>query len=412
MLTAITKTIKQKWQRLTRHSGNRRLSWFALLLAFALDGYVLSLLFDGTQNAMHAVERPIHGVPRDCQFISYQFLQDESEWHFDLIATYAVAVNENKERAAQDLSNYSQRLIPLCAQMRDQWIDMVSAPAILAFAQERKQLSEQIQKIESDILKLKATYSEALLEKIAKQKRRDSILPVEATEIKSIVDEMSATLAALRQKKSASAANIIKHPKVAAYIAYLQSLPIGSEMDKETEHHERAMFWYPIKTFGAQAAFILPLLLLAIYWNAWAIKKQQDIRIIISSHLILVTAIPVLIRLLYFIRELLPEQLLYQLFELLDQMRLSFVWYYLLIFACIGVGLLAIFLAQRTLFSPARLRAIRLRKAQCQACGEKLRSGEQTWCEVCGASQAAPCRQCGQPRRLLAHYCGHCGTSA
>ncbi|NYE59086.1 ribosomal protein L37E [Duganella sp. 1224] len=128
--------------------------------------------------------------------------------------------------------------------------------------------------------------------------------------------------------------------------------------------------------------------------------------------MILVCAAPILLRLLDALRELLPLQLFYFLLERLTQWRMMFIWDYAVILACLAGGLLLIYIAQRTVFSAARLRLIRLRKTQCLACGEKLRATDQGWCEVCGANQAAPCRQCGQPHRLLAFHCSHCGTSA
>lgn len=262
-----------------------------------------------------------------------------------------------------------------------------------------------------DIGELKQTYSTALLEKIADQKREESILPIEAGKIKTTVDEMEAKLSTLGQRQAEVHSALASHPNVLAYIAYLNTLPIDSEFAKEAEHDERLLFWYPVKVIGAQVGFMLPLLLLTIFWNAHAIKKNHETSILISAHLILICAIPIVLRLLYFVGDLLPSHLLYRILEQLQEWRLSFLWYYFAIFASVAVGLLLIYLAQRKLFTTARQRLVRLRKIQCVSCGEKLPSSEQACCEVCGARQAASCESCGQPRRLLAFHCNHCGTA-
>ncbi|MRX07529.1 hypothetical protein GJ697_06775 [Pseudoduganella sp. FT25W] len=406
MLASITNWGKGKWRILTRANGSRRLSWFALLLAFALDIYVLNLLVDGMKNAQDTVNQPFSGVSRECASASMELLAANTTERASKITQAWFNAREHREQ----FSDYGRRLVPICVKIGERWVSAVSDSKLLALAQQHHQQLQQTDKIKSDIDRLKSTYSDALLEKIARQKRSDSILPVEASEIKATVTEMQAALAELQRQTAATEQAILQLPLIAAYFRYLQTLPLANEFDKADKRFERQAFWYPFKMLGAQAAFILPLLAIAIAWNARVIKKQQDIRILISSHIVLVCALPILIRLLEFIRELLPYGLLEWLLDQLNQWQLGFVWYYVLIAACIAGGLLLIFIAQHTLFSTARLRLFRLRKAQCQACGEKLLKRDQGWCEICGASQAAPCRQCGQPRRLLAFHCGHCGT--
>jgi len=74
MLASITNWGKGKWRILTRANGSRRLSWFTLLLAFALDIYVLNLLVDGMKNAQDTVNQPFSGVSRECASASMELL--------------------------------------------------------------------------------------------------------------------------------------------------------------------------------------------------------------------------------------------------------------------------------------------------------------------------------------------------
>jgi hypothetical protein len=412
MLAKIMNVFKSNWHRLTGHTNARRLSWFAVMLLFALDGYVLTLLFDGARNAGRMIDYVEHRVSPACAKTSEQLLKDKLDDQANTIALFADDFGKDRNAVSLEFNNNHGEIAPICVSIRDKWIAALSAamPQLLSLANERSEQFEQSRQIERAIDRLKSSYSDALLEKVAGQSREDSILPAEASQVKGKLKTLDATLADLREKHQAAAYAMVQQPAIAAYLHYLQTLPLQAEFTKENELYAHRQFWYPVKVIAAQAAFLIPLLLAAIFWNKRAIRKQQATSILVSSHMILACALPILLRLLDVLRDLLPRQLLYFLLDKLDQWQLLFIWDYALILACIAGGLLLIFIAQRTLFSAARMRLIRLRKAQCQACGEKLLTRDQNWCEVCGASQAKPCRQCGQPRRLLAFHCSHCGT--
>jgi len=411
MPSSMRKSLTSKWQRLTTHAGAQRLSLFALVLVFALDAFILSLVFKGTADAQRLVDQPLQHITRVCLSMSAGFLQEETGEQIQSLAWFWERMAKNKDDAISEFDYSANGALPICAKIRDQLVKTISNADVSMLLGKRQLAKQEIEKIESDIRKLKDTYSDALLEKIAVQRRSESILPVEAGKIRGALDHMEAELARLRLQLTETRTVLANHPAIISYTTSLNALPLDHDFGEENERFERLLFWYPIKVIAAQAGFILPLLLLAIFWNARAIKKQQDTQIMISAHLILVGAVPILIRLLGLVRDFLPEELIYLILRTLDAWKLSFIWYYFAILASVCGGVFLIFIAQRTFFSPARQRLIRLRKAQCCKCGEKLRSSEQAWCEMCGAGQSAPCGGCGETRRLLAFHCNHCGVS-
>lgn len=410
MFATLAQAIKSRWLRLITNSGAKRLSWFALILVFALDGFTLSLMFKGLTDAEELVNYPSSHVSDDCTSLSFNLLRSRTAEQIATLTSAAEGVDQ-QTRQNHDLHQINQILLPICVQIQEKMLVTIGTPPIIRLAEHRKQIDEQISKANEESRKLKENYSTALLEKIADQKRDESILPVEAGKIKSTVDYLTSRLAMLEQRHAEVSSEIVNHPNVLAYFTYLKSLPIDSEFAKEAERYERQVFWYPLKVVAAQVGFMVPLLLMTIFWNARAIRKSQDTSILISAHLILVCTIPILLRLLYFIGDLLPQELLHRLLYVLQEWKLSFLWYYLAIAASVAGGLFLIYLAQRSLFTEARQRLTRLRKTQCRSCGEKLRLADQACCEMCGASQCAPCDTCGQPRRLLAFHCNHCGTA-
>lgn len=411
MLSTIAIFFRSQWQRLTLSRPSHRLSWFAVILAFVIDAYVLSLLFDGVNGAAQLIDRPYPTMSRHCVDSSVGYMQGDADEAVRSIEWFSGRVANNRKSAIDEFDELASGRHPLCDSIRDKLLATISEPTLAQLFDTRRQQLDGIEQIKDDIRQLKSTYSDALLEKVANQKRSDSILPVEASRIKSTLDGMNTAFAKLQQDRDQTWNAIKHHPQIAAYSAYLNTLPVVDAYQKDQERYERALFWYPVAVMGAQTGFLLPLLLLAIFWNRRALDRQHDTGIMISSHMILVSGLPIALRMLQFIRQLLPDELLRWLLYKLEQWHIGFVWYYALIFASIAGGVLLIFIAQRTLFTAARQRMTRLRKTLCKNCGEKLGSGAQAWCEVCGAGQSAPCAHCGQPRRLLAFHCGHCGSS-
>lgn len=411
MLTRLALFFRTQWQRLTLSRSSRRLSWFSLILVFALDAYVLSLLFDGIDRTARLINAPYPTMNRYCVDLSARYLQENADEGIQSIEWFAERVSENRESAIGEFDERPRRRHPICDKVRDKLVATVSDPTLSKLFSARKKQLKEIDEIKEAIRDLKSTYGNALLEKLANQKRSESILPVEAGKIKVTLDDMTAMLEKTQRQLDETRAAIKEHPAIKAYTTYLKTLDVFEAYQHDQELYERAQRWYPFKVFAAQTGFLLPLLLLAILWNRRALDKQRDTSIMISSHLILVGSIPIGLRLLQLIREFLPQEFLGWLLYKLEQWHISFLWYYGLIFASIAAGLLLIYIAQRTLFTPARQRMTRLRKILCRSCGEKLRSSEQAWCEICGAGQMAACGHCGQPRRTMAFHCSHCGES-
>ena len=301
-------------------------------------------------------------------------------------------------------------ILPLCTQVRDKLRSFANERVLGGLFREFDQRANTIDDLRSEMDELKSSYDTALLEKIAGQEREDSILPAEATKIKGLLATKAAALAGLEKKQAETQQTLEKQAAIRDYTAFVESLPIAAEFGRARQEYERLAFWYPVKVLAAQVFFLLPLLLLAIVWNRRALNRRSEVQTLITSHLILVCAVPVFLRLSEFVYELVPHRLLASLIESLERLNLGFLWNYIAIIGGIVISLALILVAQKTFFSPARQRSIRLRKTQCVECGEKLRSAEQPCCEFCGTKQMAVCPHCGKCHRLLAYHCDCCGA--
>jgi predicted RNA-binding Zn-ribbon protein involved in translation (DUF1610 family) len=406
MLKFLGASLKAQWARLSTSSGSRRLSVFSLILLFGLDIYVFGLTFQGMEDVARTIAVPQSTISSECETMTEVFLKDNVAAKADSLRDYVYA----SESGTADRSSEGTEVLPVCIQIRDKLRTFAGDPVLGGLFRELDQRVSKIDSLHSDMEELKSSYDTALLEKIADQKREDSILPAEATKIKGLLAAKAAALAGLEKKQAETRRILENQPAIRDYTAFAESLPIAAEFGRARQEYERLAFWYPVKVLAAQVSFLLPLLLLAILWNRRALNRRSDVQTLITSHLILVCAVPVFLIFLEFIYELLPHRLLADLVETLERLNLGFLWNYVAIVGGIVISLALILIAQKTYFSPARQRSVRLRKTLCLACGEKLRSADQPWCEFCGTNQMAVCARCGKSHRLLAYHCDYCGA--
>ena len=410
MRKSIGELLGKHWDRLSTYSSAQRLSKFALVLLFALDLFVLGMLFNGMHDVSDRIPVPQLGISSECENMTSGFQKMNPRERASSIRRYVTAKSAADLR--QELGMYEDPpLLPLCAQVHDKLFAYIGNPALGDLYRQLDRTDEKISSQQAEIRSLQSSYDSALLEKVAGQKREDSILPAEADKIKGKIAHIDATLQDLHAQENRLQQAIEQHALIADYAGFIDQLHYPAAFEQEHERYAHLVYWYPVKVLLAEVAFLLPLLLLALLWNGKVLKSQNTAQVLMSSHLILVCLVPIFARTVYFFYELLPHQLIARLIDWMNQLNLGFLWRYVAIAGSIGVCLLLIVIAQKTVFSPARTRAIRLRKLLCRTCGEKLHSIDQTCCEFCGVRQTEHCTHCGKPQRSLANFCRHCGTA-
>ena len=411
LLSTLTAYLKQRWLRLSTYSGSRRLSMFSLVLLFGLDLYVLGLTFQGMDQVTGSIDYPQSSISSGCASMTEDFLKLDQEARAESLRRFVLRRSDDPRERVIAAGFETVEPLPLCALVRDTLRGYEGNAGLTALFEAFDQRQQGIFKLQQEIDELKASYDSALLEKVARQKRDDSILPAEATQLKRVLADRTAQRTALERMQAQTRQALATHPLTLSYVAQVSALPVAAEFKSARDEFARQEFWYPLKTFAARLAFLLPLLFLALAWNRYALQRGQDIPTLISSHLILVSALPIFVELVRFIYWLLPHRLLAELMAVLERLNLGFVWNYVAILGGIPAGVALIYLAQKTLFSPARQRGLRLRKGLCCDCGEKLNHVDQAHCEFCGAAQTMACPQCGETYRKLAFHCRRCGAA-
>ncbi len=159
-----------------------------------------------------------------------------------------------------------------------------------------------------------------------------------------------------------------------------------------------------------EAIFLAPLLIGFYFWHAWSMKNSRPFQALLSAHLLVVAAIPALLKLAELLYDIIPRRLLEDVLQLLESLGLVAIWHYLVIAISIAAAGAAIYLFQNKLFSREREMTKRISKGQCQRCGVKLQPGETT-CAHCGFAQFHECANCGGLTYVYGAYCRHCGAA-
>jgi hypothetical protein len=128
----------------------------------------------------------------------------------------------------------------------------------------------------------------------------------------------------------------------------------------------------------------------------------------VSSHLLVVSLIPVFFKLVELVYDILLRKLLRHLVELLELLRLVAIWHYLLIGVAVLAVLALITLFQRKLFSCEKMMQRRIAKGQCQQCGLRLAS-DSRYCTACGMDQYRVCESCNELTYVHGKYCRPAG---
>ena len=353
--------------RLTRIHNTEPLGFISLALIIFLDLFILSNLFQGLENQTRPLTSPDEYVPYVCRSILI-----EEDWVEENKVGVLASIVLYDYRSTYYIDPLSGKLHPVC-----------------------KDLMELLEKIKKDT---------ALINLF---KQYDSI----GKNYNSFdLHEKSVNAQADQYLKEMSAvANQINGNEV---VKQFWSLIQDKSKLSQTliSDLRRANFIYPIKKLAVEFLFLMPMLVIVLMWNAYALKRDKSLQVLISSHLTVVTFIPVFFELCSAIYDIIPKHLLKRLFDLLEQFNLIAIWHYLISFLAVGVTLLLIYFFQTKLFDKKRLMIKRLSKSQCVSCSKRLYS-DVLFCPFCGEDQYRPCPRCRRETYVGAECCINCGAS-
>ncbi|MHB8844882.1 MAG: zinc ribbon domain-containing protein [Nitrospirota bacterium] len=374
------------------------LSKAALIIILFLDIFILTAIFNGLDEHTRQLASPDDRIPYTCREIVIN-----NRWN-------AVSRTDN---LSQIVISYSTRYYPFEEKKRERhpicapYLDLVDQikndKELTAAFEDRSKFVQETRDLQREIGNLKGAYDTSLLETIAKQKEGQAHVQTLQKDIR----QKTETLNTLQGQINALDQRINGNEKIKLLWERLQAL---SDQDRETLKSDlRSLyFWHPVKRLGMQMIFLIPLFAVFYLWNNASIRKNRGIQTLVSSHLLVVSFIPIFFKIIETVYDIIPKKLLKKLIDLLESLKLVAIWHYLVIALAVAATLFLIYIFQKKLFSREKLIERRIAKGQCQDCGKNLPAGSVA-CPFCGFGQFKICSSCGKPTLVYGKYCKECG---
>ena len=373
----------------------------ALVIIIFLDIFILVSIFNGLDAQTKQLSSPDVYIPYTCREIVVN-----CQWNpTNRIGNLSQIIISASTSYDRDEEKNTERH-PVCVPYVD-LVDQIKNDKALTSTFEYRNKSEREAKgLQLEIDNLKGAYDTSLLETIAKQ--QESQTRVDAT--KKDFQEKTSALNTLKARIASLEQTINSDAKVKLLWERLQG---QQEQDRQKLITElRTLnYWYPVKTLGMQMIFLLPLFVVFYAWNNTSIRKSRGLQALVSSHLLGISFIPILCKIIETVYDIIPKKLLKQVIDLLESLKLVAIWHYIVIALAVAVALFLIYIFQKKLFSHEKLIERRISKGECQQCGKHLPVGSQA-CPFCGFSQFKTCSNCNSLMHVHGKYCRECGQQS
>lgn len=397
MFKRLTAQMAQIGKNLTR-LDDQPLGKAALVIIIGLDLFILVSIFDGLARHTAQLARPGEHIPPVCSHIVI-----DGDWNkTNRLERFAGVVVPYSTSGYRPVERSSIRH-PLCAPILAELDRIKNDKTLAGNFQEIHRLNRETRDLRGQIERLKGPYDTALLESIAKDKAKE-------TRIESLKTEVNAKTTALNEltQRLAAAESAVGQDERVRRLWSLIEAVTQTDRERLRDDLRSLNFWYPLKRLGMEMIFLLPLIAVFYAWNAASIRRGRTVQVLVSSHLLVVTLLPVLFKLAELIYDILPKKLLQRVIEFLESLKLVALWNYAVIALAIVAALALIYVFQRKLFSREKMLQRRIARGQCQHCGRGLPPGSRT-CPFCGFHQFTDCAHCHQPTYVYGRFCKECG---
>jgi hypothetical protein len=399
----LRKRIAEFKTRLTSVSKEEPLNKLSLTTIIILDLFVLTILFNGLDEHTQQLTTADEYLP-----VAARSIFIEQDWTpANRIARLQplILADRNNARYRYESPFDGQkinRMHPASREFYEQVKSLAQDKNLSALFLTRQKTVEEREKTEEAFDKAKQSYDTQLLENIANAARTGgNATSATAREYSQKIERLTAEIRNTEQQ-------IHAHPDVQKLWGTIS--PDDTSRDQIVADFKRFQFWFPLKEMGWQFLFLLPIFGAFYAWSSRSVKKGNPIQTLIASHLLVIAALPIILKMTELIIDIIPKHFFKNLFEILQSLHLMALWHYFIIFGSIAVGLFLVYFIQRKVFNRQKVMQKRLMKGACTSCSKKLPS-EAGFCPFCGAGQQAVCAACGEKTPVGGLHCIHCGAS-
>jgi hypothetical protein len=367
--------------RMFRLSEDEPLSVLSITVLILLDIFLLIILFQGLDAQSRLLTQPDEYIPYVCQEIIIDKAWNENN-RLDKLGSIVVDFH----RSTYPVEERRVKLHPVCKEINDAIDSVKTDKSIIRLFEERARISLLRNEITRDRDKSEGQVINPDLES----------LPTNTASERSF-KELSIQIANIDQE-------INSNQKVVTLWGIIDKA--ASSQETIIKAFRGSRFFFPIYEVLFQFLFLLPLLVVFYLWYKKSTKNR--LQALLSTHLLVVVSIPIFLKIVQLILDIIPRQIIKKFIDLLNSLNLIAIWYYLVIGLAIAVSILLIYFLQKHLFNREKIVEKRIRNRVCVDCGKKLPDRDQ-YCTSCGASQYKVCPECSQNTYVNSNFCRECG---
>jgi hypothetical protein len=388
--------------RLTSVSQEEPLNKLSLATIIILDLFVLTILFNGLDEHTRQLTTADEYLP-----VAARSIFIEQDW------TPANRISRLQPLVLADRNNACyryespfdeqkiNRMHPASREFYGQVKSLAQDGNLSALFLTRQKTVEEREKTEEAFDKAKKSYDTQLLENIANAaKAGGNATSTTAREYSQNIERLTAEIRNTEQQ-------IHTHPGIQKLWGITS--PDDATRDRIVADFKKFQFWFPLKELAWQLLFLLPIFGAFYAWSSRSVKKGNPIQTLAASHLLVIASLPIILKMIELVIDIIPKHFFKNLFEILQALHLMALWHYFIIFGSIAVGLFLVYFIQRKVFNRQKAMQKRLMKGACTGCNKKLPPGA-AFCPFCGSGQRAVCAVCGKETPFGGPHCIHCGA--
>ena len=374
--------------------NNQDLTRWSIFILIMLDIFLLSTIVNGVSSERKMAPTIDQRYPYSCtkNYFSEDKRKIPSEFSYDFFDTY----NYDYYVPATLTTSASCKSLRSVTDVFTESNEFENNKKLLKALAETKRLNLlEIEKIES-------RYNTKLFERIT-----DS-----GTDFRSAKNKYYTLL----QKEKDLLVQINSVKKVTQLKGFTEYLTyVKDTYDSFKKEYDSYSVWRPFLAYAYLLKFAFPLFLISFLLYRFARKREESITgkilKIISSHLILLSSIPMFIGTLVLIFDIIPHKLLKKVIAFLYEFGLMFLGYYgLIAISIVFFGAIIFFIQRNKAKSNAKNKYfIAFNQSKCPTCNIRV-SSDQVHCHNCSEQLKVSCPKCNSLKINHFKYCDHCGS--
>lgn len=348
--------------RFKLHSDQKVLNFASFVFLIISDIFIMYILFYGLSQQIKQLSDEYDYFP-----YMYRNMLIEKEWVENNVVSKIADEILQRKRMLYDVSSEKKKLHPVCQEIDAQFKQIIIDKEII----DNIELYDRLQVNYNNLSK------------------KDQ----EATLGADLINEIGAVKHTLE-----------KNPKISNLIELIFKSQ-NSDYTNDIKNHRRI---FALKRVGLDFAFLLPIIVLFILWNRKAYKKQSNIGLVISSHYVAISFIPILFEIFRLIIEIIPKILFKAIYDYLLKLNLLTLWYYVIVFISVMLLLGIIWILQTKVFTTEKLNINRYKNRRCMHCNNKINYDSKN-CPICGVDIYTTCFNCNAKTIKGLQFCKNCG---